>query len=243
MVAPGLPSELLRRRPDVAQAEADLAAAHADVDAARAAFFPSIGLTASGGFASYGAFGALQFARASAIPSAHRCCKPSSTAAGSKAKANMRARQTGRTRRQLPQTVLNAFADVETALGQVSSLTEQEKYKTEQVAAAPGSLPHFRDSISRRRGRSSDRAAGAADAVHRAGPACADQACALQADIGLYRALGGGWSEDTADVTQTIPANPASAERHQSADVTDNRFAPAGPCANFSRHALAILPP
>src|SRR6201996_7499074 len=47
-VKPGLPSELLRRRPDVAQAEANLAAAHANVDAARAAFFPQTGLPGSG---------------------------------------------------------------------------------------------------------------------------------------------------------------------------------------------------
>jgi outer membrane protein TolC len=47
-----LPSELLHRRPDVAQAEANLASAHANVTAARAAFFPAIGLTASGGTSS-----------------------------------------------------------------------------------------------------------------------------------------------------------------------------------------------
>jgi outer membrane protein TolC len=51
-VGPGLPSELLLRRPDIAAAEADLAAAHASVDAARAAFFPAVSLTAGGGFAS-----------------------------------------------------------------------------------------------------------------------------------------------------------------------------------------------
>jgi NodT family efflux transporter outer membrane factor (OMF) lipoprotein len=51
-ISAGLPSELLARRPDVAEAEANLMAANANIRAARAAFFPSIELTGSAGFAS-----------------------------------------------------------------------------------------------------------------------------------------------------------------------------------------------
>lgn len=50
-VAPGLPSELLTRRPDLASAEALLAAADADVAAARAALLPRFELSGSAGLA------------------------------------------------------------------------------------------------------------------------------------------------------------------------------------------------
>jgi len=50
----GLPSEVLIGRPDVRQAEYTLMARNADIGAARAAFFPSISLTGSYGFASEG---------------------------------------------------------------------------------------------------------------------------------------------------------------------------------------------
>lgn len=205
-VAPGLPSELLRRRPDVAQAEAALAAAHANVDAARAAFFPSIDLTASGGVASM-ALNTLF--KGSSLGYSIGASLLQTIFDGGRLIGESRLARAQQTElvADYRKAVLSAFQDVETALGQVSSLAEQDKYKTEEVNAATEA---FRISeIQYREGvadlltvlQSQQTLFTAQDQLVQI------RLARVQADVGLYRALGGSWSEDAADATQIIPAS------------------------------------
>ena len=53
VVAPGLPSDLLCRRPDIRRAEASLEGAEADLLAARANLFPTFAITGGGGYGSF----------------------------------------------------------------------------------------------------------------------------------------------------------------------------------------------
>lgn len=63
-VPSGLPSELLERRPDIREAEANLMAANADIGVAKADFFPIIPLSATGGLESYALDRFFSFAKA-----------------------------------------------------------------------------------------------------------------------------------------------------------------------------------
>ena len=138
-IPPGLPSTLLERRPDIAAAERRMAEANANVGVAEAAYFPSLQLTASGGFAgasianlvaapnrawSLGIAAAetlLDFgARESQVASAR--------AAYDQAVANYR------------QTVLQGFQEVEDQLATLRYLEEESAVQQEAARAAHESV-------------------------------------------------------------------------------------------------------
>lgn len=138
-IPPGLPSALLERRPDVASAERQLAAANARVGVAVAAFFPVIQLTGAAGFESADVSDLFEWqSRAWQIG-------PSISwpiLEGGRNTANLHAAQ-ARYREQVDtyrKQVLIAFQDVESALADIHTLSDQSAAQERAIAAAVRSL-------------------------------------------------------------------------------------------------------
>ena len=134
-VTPGMPSELLYQRPDIRQAEAQLASSNFSVEAARAAFFPQIQLTAQTGVQSAalaslfgpGAwFYTLSAGLTQPIFDGFLLESQLKQAKGVQLQ-NLQAYR---------RAVLSAFADVEKALVALTKFTRQEKLQMDVVTAS-----------------------------------------------------------------------------------------------------------
>lgn len=191
-VAPGLPSELLTRRPDIAAAEARLAAADANVAAARAALLPSVQLTGSGGLASAALLSLADPTRSTALAAA----LAQTLFDGGRLRAQV---ETARSRqRELVESyrlsVLTALKEVEDALGNAARAREQEAAQRAIREEAQRSL---RLSELRYREGADDLLAvlDAQRTLFQTQDQLAQQRLArLTAATDLYKALGGGWS-------------------------------------------------
>ncbi|MGE5817443.1 MAG: efflux transporter outer membrane subunit, partial [Deltaproteobacteria bacterium] len=130
----GLPSELLRRRPDIRRAERQLAAATAQVGSAMADLFPKFSLTGVVGLTSISASDWLS--RGSRFWNVGPTISwPIFDAGKIRANIEVRNAQQEQALTQYEKSVLSAFQEVETAL--VNYANEQETYRslTDAVAA------------------------------------------------------------------------------------------------------------
>ena len=131
----GLPSELLERRPDVSAAERRAAAANAQIGVAKAAYFPSLTLSASGGYRSGEA--ASLFAMPSQFWSIGPAIAQSIFDAGlRRARTEQAIAAYDGTVAQYRQTVLAGFQEVEDNLAALRILEEEAKVQEEAVRAA-----------------------------------------------------------------------------------------------------------
>ncbi len=188
----GLPSELLRRRPDVRRAERDLAAATADVGGAVAAQFPRLSLVGDFGWDS------VRSGDLTNAASRYWNVGPQLTLplfAGGQLRAQVDAAKAGRDAAlaSYRATVLRALADTESSLVRFAA----ERNREASLAAAAMSLD-ANLALQRRRFDAGDASMIDVLAAERAANLAADQRAAsdgqlVQDYIALGKALGGGW--------------------------------------------------
>ena len=213
-VAPGLPTELLRRRPDIAMAEANLAAASADVVVARAALYPSLNLTLLGGVANPAVAAAVNTLTGSG-PSLNvgaTLTQPIFDAGKLRSQSREARAKEQEVLTGYKAAIIAALVDVENALGALRHLDEARDAQNTNV-------------------EESTRSFEAAQARYQHGNgdfltvleaqkvlfAARDQfslykLARLQAVIALCKALGGGWqapdSPETAGAAEAGPVTP-----------------------------------
>ena len=191
----GLPAELLERRPDVAEAERQLASANARIGVAKAAFFPVLSLTSSGGFVSGDIDSLFKW------DSRTWSIGPSLSLpifAGGRNRANYKRSQAAfeEAIARYRQRVLVAFGEVENSLAGIRYLTDQAAAQQRAVAnarrAAELATDRYRSGIV----SYLEVVDASRDALQteRANAQLAGQR--LITTVHLIRALGGGWRED-----------------------------------------------
>jgi NodT family efflux transporter outer membrane factor (OMF) lipoprotein len=134
-----LPSTLLERRPDIAAAERQVAAANAQVGAAKAAFFPALTLSASGGVRSSDVGNLFQAANKfwSLGPTLALAVFDGGSRSAARDAAEASRDQAVVTYRQ---TVLTALQEVEDNLAAVAYLQQEVSAQQQAVAAAERAL-------------------------------------------------------------------------------------------------------
>jgi multidrug efflux system outer membrane protein len=208
-VVPGLPIDLLRRRPDVAEAEATLVSAVASTRAARAALFPSLTLTGSMGWENGALNGLLapQSLVLNAAADAVQTLFDNGALSGQVAENRAIAREDADAYQA---SVLQAYTDVETALTQLHYAIQQEALEQDAVRQAELATTVSRAQLE----------AGTVDitSLLTAQQTQLDDENTLvtirlvrfQALVALFKALGGGWQQTQPVTAQPVPVlNPS----------------------------------
>ncbi|MGM9486938.1 AdeC/AdeK/OprM family multidrug efflux complex outer membrane factor [Ideonella sp. YS5] len=202
----GLPSALLKRRPDILQAEHQLKAASANIGAARAAFYPRISLTASAGTASPDLAGLFK-AGSGAWTFMPQISLPLFDAGANRANLDVATLSRDIDVAQYEKAIQTAFREVSDALAQRGTIQEQLQSQQSLVDATAES-----DQLSRARySRGVDSYLTVLDSQRSLYAAqqnlIGTRLTRMTNLVTLYKVMGGGWVETpNAGRVATIPA-------------------------------------
>ena len=192
-VPAGLPSEVLLARPDVRQAEEQLIAANANIGAARAAFFPTVTLTGSYGTASTHLSGLFDHQAWSFIPTVSL---PIFDAGRTRNNLRVSEAQRDIAVAQYEKSVQTAFRDVADALAGRATLVDQLAAQQAETDAEAARFKLSNMLFTNGVASSLDQLDAQRSLFASQQALVSVKLALLQNRIAVYRALGGGWTDD-----------------------------------------------
>ena len=194
-VGAGMPSQLLSRRPDIRWSESQLVAANASIKSTIASVYPSISLTAQGGVES-NALSTLFSPAGLLFSIGASLTQPIFKGEALQGNIDLAQAKFDELAADYQKTVISAFQDVESALAAVDLTAKQEEAQKAAVATAQ----HTQEIVvAQMRSGTVDilTVLNAQRTLFQAQDQLAQVKLAhVQALVGLFRALGGGWSDE-----------------------------------------------
>jgi NodT family efflux transporter outer membrane factor (OMF) lipoprotein len=202
-----MPSDVLERRPDVAQAERQMASQNAQIGVAKSAFYPGITLSAAGGFESSG-LGTIINASTGFWALGANVAETIFSAGRRRAQVDFATSAYGASVAGYRQTVLTAFQEVEDSLSGLRVLAQAAETQQLSVEAAQRALQIAND-------RYTGGLVTYLDVVNAQQTLLDSQRLATQilgqrlvTSVNLVKAVGGGWDASSLQAIQ-VKATPA----------------------------------
>lgn len=192
-VQTGIPSQLLKNRPDIRQAEYDLSASHYDVEVARAEFLPSFGITGMLGFQAFKPRYLFTTPESIAFSLIGDIAAPLINRNAIKAEFNKASAMQLQAMYNYQKAVLNGYIEVATQLSNIHNLDQFYAVKSREAEALKTSIGISTDLFRSARATYLEVLMTQRDALSARLELVEARKNQFNAITNIYKALGGGW--------------------------------------------------
>lgn len=193
IIKPGIPASLLENRPDIRQAALLVTAAKADMSAAKAAFYPSLNITAGIGYQAFRPDLLFQTPQSIAYSLIGGLAAPLVNRAGVKAAFNTATAAQQESLYQYSKTIVHAYTEVYTSLLRADNLMQVYQLKTQESNALSQSILVAQELFRTGRATYLEVLYAQQNTLKAKLELVETKKQQLFTSIQLYKSLGGGW--------------------------------------------------
>jgi multidrug efflux system outer membrane protein len=189
----GVPSQLLKNRPDIKQAEFELLATKFDLSAAKAAFYPSFNIAASIGFQSFNTAFLFTSPQSLAYSLLGGLTTPLLNRSAIKAQFNNAKANQLEAMYNYQKTILNGYVEVSNEISNIKNLEQMQNLNTQEVAALIESIEISDDLFKSGKASYFEVLMTQKQSLESKLELIDNKKRQYNSIVNIYKALGGGW--------------------------------------------------